>query len=118
MLIKNSGARKGWWPGPSAGLGPQASPQPLPHLTFKGRMVWELGIQTNIDSYCPSNILWHLPSALPLGQRGPGRSHGPPCFEVLQETLPQPRTREDPKKSLPGVGPGPKVGWRELQHLP
>lgn len=41
MLIKNSGARKGWWPGPSAGLEPQASPQPLspnplPDLLEKG----------------------------------------------------------------------------------
>ena len=70
------------WPR-ATGLPTACPPPPTRSLggDHKGRMVWELGIQTDTDSqrqHCSSNVLWHLPTAPPLT---PG-----PCQRGTRET--------------------------------
>lgn len=98
MLIKNSGARKGWWPGPWLAWGhrpPQSLhfPPPIPNPTWQNSL--EMRIQSDTDSHwCrrTSNILWHLPHCpppRPERDQGGALSPGSPCSEDLKEILPQ-----------------------------
>lgn len=80
MLIKNSGARKGWWPGPSSGPRPQASLPPTPTMEKKKitGMAPELETQVLTPTQSANRAGAFGTCSCPMlssHQRGPRRSH-------------------------------------------